>query len=76
MDVKSAFLNGKISELVYVEEPPGFEDTTKPNHVYKLYRSLIGSLLYITTFRPDIMFSVCMCARFQATPKECHLTAV
>jgi hypothetical protein len=33
MDVKSAFLNGKISELVYVEQPPGFEDPTKPNNV-------------------------------------------
>jgi hypothetical protein len=42
----------------------------------KLYRSMIGSLLYLTASRPDIMFSVCMCARFQATPKECHLTAV
>jgi hypothetical protein len=221
MDVKSAFLNGKISELVYFEQPPGFEDPTKPNHVYKLskdlyglkqaprawyerlrefllsngfkvgkvdttlftkkigndifiyqiyvddiifgstnedfckefgemmsrefevsmigelsfflglqikqlkegtfvcqskyvwdifkkfgmedakpiktpmatnghldfdeggkpvdlklYRSMIGSLLYLTASRPDIMFSVCMCARFQATPKECHLTTV
>ena len=42
----------------------------------KLYRSMIGSLLYLTTSRPDIMFSVCMCARFQASPKECHLMAV
>jgi hypothetical protein len=42
----------------------------------KLYRSMIGSLLYLTASRPDIMFSVCMCARFQANPKECHLTAV
>jgi hypothetical protein len=43
---------------------------------FKLYRSMIGSLLYLTTSRPDIMFSVRMCARFQAAPKECHLTAV
>ena len=35
-----------------------------------IYRSMIGSLLYLTTSRPDIMFSVCMCARFQANPKE------
>jgi hypothetical protein len=41
-----------------------------------LYRSMIGSLLYLTTSRPDIMFSVCMCARFQASPKETHLVAV
>jgi hypothetical protein len=42
MDVKSAFLNGKISELVYVEQPSGFEDHTKPNHVYKLSKALYG----------------------------------
>ena len=221
MDVKSAFLNGPISELVYVEQPPGFEDPKFPNHVYKLhkalyglkqaprawyeclkdflikkgfeigkadptlftrkidkdifvcqiyvddiifgstniswcedfsrimtkrfemsmmgelrfflgfqikqlkdgtfisqtkytndmlkkfdmenakpiktpmptnghldlnengqavdqkvYRSMIGSLLYLCASRPDIMLSVCMCARFQANPKECHLMAV
>jgi hypothetical protein len=35
----------------------------------KLYRSMFGSLLYLTTSRPDIMFSVCMCARFQASLK-------
>ncbi|XP_057547794.1 secreted RxLR effector protein 161-like, partial [Amaranthus tricolor] len=37
---------------------------------------MIGSLLYLTASRPDIMFSVCLCARFQANPKESHLTAV
>jgi hypothetical protein len=42
----------------------------------KLYMSIIGSLLYLTASRPDIMFSVCMCARFQAAPKECNLMAV
>src|SRR5579859_2939724 len=220
MDVKSAFLNGYINELVYVEQPPGFEDEKKPNHVYKLkkalnglkqaprawyerlrdfllskgfkmgkvdttlftkkigndlfvmqiyvddiifgstnqdfceefgkmmasefemsmigelsyflglqikqmkngtfvsqgkyikdkikkfgledakpmstpmgtsgsleidekgnmvdqklYRSMIGSLIYVTTSRPDVMFSVCMCARYQSSPRESHLKA-
>jgi hypothetical protein len=36
----------------------------------KLYRSMIGSLLYVTASRPDVIFSVCMCARFQASPRE------
>ena len=41
----------------------------------KMYRSMIGSLLYVTVSRPDVMFSVCMCARFQASPRESHLKA-
>ena len=44
-------------------------DTTK-------YRGMIGSLLYLTASRPDIMFSVGLCARFQSNPKESHLSAV
>jgi hypothetical protein len=42
----------------------------------KVYRSMIGSLLYLCASRPNIMLSVCMCARFQADPKEVHLRAV
>jgi len=41
-----------------------------------LYRSMIGSIMYLTASRPDIAFSVGVCARFQANPKESHLTAV
>jgi len=41
-----------------------------------LYRSMIGSILYLTASRPDIAFSVGVCARFQANPKESHLIAV
>ncbi|GKA68212.1 hypothetical protein Tco_0768129 [Tanacetum coccineum] len=40
------------------------------------YRGMIGSLLYLTASRPDIMFSVCLCARFQENPKTTHLEAV
>ncbi|GJS33906.1 retrovirus-related pol polyprotein from transposon TNT 1-94 [Tanacetum coccineum] len=141
MDVKSAFLYGKIKEEVYVCQPPGFEDpdffwdsmssmgeltfflglqvkqkndgifisqdkyvveilkkfgltevktasipmeTQKPllkdedgeEVDVHMYRSMIGSLMYLTSSRPDIMFAVCACARYQVNPKVSHLHAV
>jgi hypothetical protein len=42
----------------------------------KEYKSMIGSLLYLTATRPDIQFSVCLCARFQASPRTSHRQAV
>ena len=42
MDVKSAFLNGFINELVFVEQPPGFKYSRYPNHVYRLHKALYG----------------------------------
>ena len=42
MDVKSAFLNGKLEEEVYVAQPPGFEDPKNPNKVYRLNKALYG----------------------------------
>ena len=48
----------------------------KPAVDITLYRQMIGSLMYLTASRPDIMFSVCYCARFQANPREPHMLAV
>ena len=42
MDVKSAFLNGYINEELYVEQPLGFKDDKKPDHVFKLKKALYG----------------------------------
>src|SRR5438445_167766 len=47
-----------------------------PNLVNSCSLSMIGSLLYLTASRPDIMFAICLCARFQVDPRESHLTAV
>ncbi|GJX02545.1 retrovirus-related pol polyprotein from transposon TNT 1-94 [Tanacetum coccineum] len=41
-----------------------------------VFRGMIGSLMYLTASRPDIQFSICLCARYQANPKESHLVAV
>ncbi|GJV69872.1 retrovirus-related pol polyprotein from transposon TNT 1-94 [Tanacetum coccineum] len=40
------------------------------------YRSMIGSLMYLTASRPDLVFAVCMCARYQSRPTKKHLEAV
>ncbi|GJW92802.1 putative ribonuclease H-like domain-containing protein [Tanacetum coccineum] len=52
------------------------KDEEAENVDVHLYRSMIGSLMYLTASRPDIMFAVCACARFQVTPKTSHLHAV
>nr|GEV62405.1 retrovirus-related Pol polyprotein from transposon TNT 1-94 [Tanacetum cinerariifolium] len=75
IDVKRAFLNGFINEEVYVAQPLGFIDFEKSNHVYKLKKALYG-LKQEPKAWPDIMFSVCLCARFQEAPKTSHLEAV
>ncbi|KAK2390888.1 putative mitochondrial protein [Trifolium repens] len=60
-----------MSTSTYVDQ----DESGKPIDITK-YRGMIGSLLYLTASRPDIMFSVCLCARFQANPKESHLSSV
>nr|GEY28574.1 uncharacterized mitochondrial protein AtMg00810-like [Tanacetum cinerariifolium] len=58
------------------KENPWGKDRTGKDVDLHLYRSMIGSLMYLTTSRPDIMFAVYACTRHQVTPKECHLHAV
>ncbi|GKE95867.1 hypothetical protein Tco_1580722 [Tanacetum coccineum] len=41
-----------------------------------LYRDMIGSLMYLTSSRPDLIYAICLCARYQAKPTEKHLHAV
>ncbi|GJU53761.1 hypothetical protein Tco_1227475 [Tanacetum coccineum] len=41
-----------------------------------LYRGMIGSLMYLTSSRPDLIYAVCLCARYQAKPTKKHLNAV
>ncbi|GJU23723.1 putative ribonuclease H-like domain-containing protein, partial [Tanacetum coccineum] len=57
-------------------EKPLVKDGDADDVDVHLYRSMIGSLMYLTASRLDIMFAVCACARFQVTPKTSHLLAV
>ena len=58
MDVKSAFLNGKLSEEVYVAQPPGFYDPKFPNHVFRLEKALYGlNRLLVPVMIPSQPFS-------------------
>ncbi|GJX82475.1 putative ribonuclease H-like domain-containing protein [Tanacetum coccineum] len=68
-DVKSA------STPVDLEKPLDKDGDADDVDIH-LYRYMIGSLMYLTTSRPDFMFAVCACARFQVTPKTSHLLAV
>ena len=58
---------GTNSKLVVEESDPLVNQT--------MYRGIIGSLLYLTASRPDIFYSVGMCTRFQACPRDSHLKA-
>nr|GFB03707.1 hypothetical protein [Tanacetum cinerariifolium] len=57
-------------------EKPLLKDSNGEDVDVNTYRSMIGSLMYLTSSRLDIMFSVCACARFQVTPKVSYLNAI
>ncbi|GJS63546.1 putative ribonuclease H-like domain-containing protein [Tanacetum coccineum] len=68
-DVKTASIPMETQKLLLKDEDGKEVDV-------HLYRSMIGSLMYLTSSRPDIMFVVCACARYQVNPKVSHLHAV
>nr|GFA16350.1 hypothetical protein [Tanacetum cinerariifolium] len=76
-DILKKFEYSKVrsSNTPMDKENPWGKDRTGKDVDLHLYRSMIGSLMYITASRPDIMFAVCARARHQVTPKECHLHA-
>nr|GFA35898.1 uncharacterized mitochondrial protein AtMg00810-like [Tanacetum cinerariifolium]GFA39721.1 uncharacterized mitochondrial protein AtMg00810-like [Tanacetum cinerariifolium] len=63
------------STLIETHKPLVKDDVAADVDVH-LYRSMIGTLMYLTASRPDIMFAVCACSRLQVTPKLTHLHAV
>jgi len=66
----SAKQSTSISTSCHLDQDPAGKPVDKTK-----FRCLICSLLYLTASRPDIMFAICMCARFQSAPKESHLNA-
>nr|GEX49399.1 putative ribonuclease H-like domain-containing protein [Tanacetum cinerariifolium] len=73
---KFGLTKGKSASTPIDTEKPLLKDPNGEDVDVHTYRSMISSLMYLTSSRPDIMFTVCACARFQVTPKASHLHAV
>ncbi|GKE33213.1 putative ribonuclease H-like domain-containing protein [Tanacetum coccineum] len=73
---KFGFSTMKTASTPMETSKPLMKDENVEDVDVHLYRSMIGSLMYLTSSRPDIMFVVCACARFQVTPKVSHLHAM
>nr|GFA82346.1 uncharacterized mitochondrial protein AtMg00810-like [Tanacetum cinerariifolium] len=73
---KFGLTDGKSASTPIDTEKPLLKDPDGENVDIHIYRSMIGSLMYLTSSRPDIMFAFCPCARFQVTSKASHLHAV
>ncbi|GJW73718.1 putative ribonuclease H-like domain-containing protein [Tanacetum coccineum] len=73
---KFDFWSIRIASTPIESNKPLVKDEDGEDVDVHVYRSMIGSLMYLTASRPDIMFAVCACARFQVTPKASHLNAV
>ncbi|GJR03700.1 putative ribonuclease H-like domain-containing protein [Tanacetum coccineum] len=73
---KFDFCSIKTATTPIVSNKPLVKDEDGVDIHVHVYGSMISSMMYLTTSRPDIMFAVCACARFQVTPKASHLNAV
>nr|GFA97109.1 hypothetical protein [Tanacetum cinerariifolium] len=73
---KFGLSEGKSASTPIDAEKPLLKDSDGEDVDVHTYRSMIGSLMYLTSSRPDIMFAVCACAIFQVTLKLSHLNAV
>nr|GEW29358.1 hypothetical protein [Tanacetum cinerariifolium] len=73
---KFGLANRKSASTPIDTEKPLLKDPDGEDVDVHIYRSMIGSLMYLTSSRPDIMFAICTCARFQVTLKASHLHAV
>nr|GEV99853.1 hypothetical protein [Tanacetum cinerariifolium] len=73
---KFRLTEGKSASTPIDTEKPLLKDRDGENVDVHIYRSMIGSLMYLTSSRPDIMFAVCVSVRFQVTLKASHLHAV
>nr|GEV63891.1 putative ribonuclease H-like domain-containing protein [Tanacetum cinerariifolium] len=68
--------DGRSASTLIDTEKPLLKDPDGEDVDVHTYRSMIDSLMYLTSSRPNIMFAVCACAHFQVTPKASHLHAV
>nr|GEZ06244.1 uncharacterized mitochondrial protein AtMg00810-like [Tanacetum cinerariifolium] len=73
---KIEFTKVKTSNTPMETQNPLLKDEDGEEVDIHMYRSMIGSLMYLTSLRPDIMFAVCACVRYQFNPKVSHLYAV
>ncbi|GJV25783.1 putative ribonuclease H-like domain-containing protein [Tanacetum coccineum] len=73
---KFDFASVKTASTPIETQKPLVKDEEASDMDVHLYRSMIGSLMYLTASRPDIMFAVCACSRFRVTPKTSHLNAM
>ncbi|GJT18352.1 hypothetical protein Tco_0877058 [Tanacetum coccineum] len=73
---KFGFIEVKTASTPMETQKPLLKDEDGEEVDVHMYRSMIGSLMYLTSSRPDIMFAVCACARYQVNPKVSHLYVV